>query len=162
MIDISFKGIFRDQIKIMYIIFIWMGILLFIFLSLGITNSQFLSFGPSKETIFLNIIIDTWGKWSLLSVFMFFNTLFKVFIDESVYPFISNYIQDPKCQVISYSKNSCMYICLTYYFYVNIISILSIAGSFTQIDFLLIRASADLLISYFTTREFLEDKIFEY
>lgn len=157
-----FNTVFRDHNKSVFIIYIWSFILLFLFSFLGIKDSQFITIGPSDKTIFLNIIIDTWGKWILLSIFMFFNTLFKVFIDETVYPFICNTIQDSKCKVINYSRSSCMNICLTYYFYVNIISVLSIAGSFTQIDFLLIRASADLIISYYTTKEYLEEKIFEY
>jgi hypothetical protein len=51
-----------------------------------------------------------------------------------------------------------MFICQAYYFYFNIVGMFSLFAMFIQIDFLIIRTFADILVSFFTTRKFIETK----
>lgn len=151
--------LFHDQRKSIVALYAWLGILIGLFVNIGIGDSTFLHFGPSENAEFMTIKIDTWSKWSMIAVFQFFNTFINIFVAESMFPWIQNTIQDHKNKYLPYSKSTCMWICQTYYLYGNIVSMFGLFAMFIQVDFLVIRTVADILVSYYTTSQFLKTKV---
>jgi hypothetical protein len=150
--------LFHDQRKSIIALYAWLAILIGLFVNIGIGDSTFLHFGPSENAEFMTIKIDTWSKWTIIAVFQFCNTFINIFVAESMFPWIQNTIQDHKNKYLPYSKSTCMWICQTYYFYGNIVSMFGLFAMFVQVDFLVIRTVADILVSYYTTNQFLKTK----
>ena len=71
-----------------------------------------------------------------------------------------NVIQDHKARFIPYPNSQCMVICLMHDIYTHIMSIFGMYLLFSQVDFLIIRALADLLVTFISTRWFLQGKIY--
>jgi hypothetical protein len=153
--------IFHDQRKAVMALYFWLFILLGLFFFAGVGDSDFINFGPSDTAKFMSISIDTWGKWSIIAVFQFCNTFINIFVSETMWPWIQNTIQDHKNKYLPYSKTACMWICQTYYLYGNIVSMFSLFAMFIQIDFMLIRTLADILVSFYTTNQFLKYKTYD-
>ena len=151
--------LFHDQRKSIIALYAWLAILVGLFVNIGIGDSTFLHFGPSENAEFMTIKIDTWSKWTIIAVFQFCNTFINIFVAESMFPWIQNTIQDHKNKYLPYSKSTCMWICQTYYFYGNIVSMFGLFAMFVQVDFLVIRTVADILVSYYTTSQFLKTKV---
>lgn len=150
--------LFHDQRKSIFALYAWLAILIGLFVNIGIGDSDFIHFGPSVNAKFMSITIDTWSKWTIIAVFQFCNTFINIFVAESMFPWIQNTIQDHKNKYLPYSKATCMWICQTYYLYGNIVSMFGLFAMFVQVDFLIIRTVADILVSYYTTSEFLKTK----
>jgi len=78
---------------------------------------------------------------------------------DSLSPWITNCIQDHKTKYIPFSKMQCYLVLQTWSIYVSAMSILSVALLTSQIDFLMIRLGADLLVNSVTTWKFLKHKV---
>jgi len=120
-----------------------------------------MTFGPSSHTEFMGMKIDNWSKWSLVASFSFLNTAINEYISASIYPFFLNVIQDHKASYVPYPHTHCMMICLAHDVYTHVMSIFGIYLLFSQLDFLLIRALADVLVTFMSTRWFLQNKIYD-
>jgi hypothetical protein len=139
----------------------WLVIVLSVFSHLGITNTQFMSFGPSSNTYFMGIKLDTWYAWNWVALFTFTSTAVNDFVGDSVVPWIQNTVQDHKTRYIPYSKFMCWLITQCWSFYCCAMSIFSIYLLMSQIDFLIIRAFADGLVNTYTTYKFLRGKQYD-
>jgi len=82
------------------------------------------------------------------------------FFSDALGPFFINTIQDHKTKYLPYSKLTCYVILQLWSTYCCLMSIFSIGLLMSQIDFLLIRLVADLLVNSFTTFKFLKNKEF--
>jgi hypothetical protein len=153
--------LFHDQRKAVAALYVWLAILLGLFAYVGIGDSSFMHFGPSPDAKFMSIAIDNWSRWTVIAVFQFCNTFINIFVSESMWPWIQNTIQDHKNKYLPYSKSACMWICQTYYLYGNIVSMFGLFAMFVQVDFMLIRTLADILVSYYTTNQFLRLKVYD-
>lgn len=49
--------------------------------------------GPGKDTVFMGLKIDSWGKWAALAIFSFFNTCINEFISNALDPWFLNSLQ---------------------------------------------------------------------
>ena len=82
--------------KIAFIIFLTFIIIYLVLLDEeGAFQKKFLNFGPSKETKFLNMTLDTWPK--VISVYLigFFSTLLTSYYNTVSYDFIHSFIWNP-------------------------------------------------------------------
>ena len=82
--------------KIAFIIFLTFIIIYLVLLDEeGAFQKKFLNFGPSKETKFLNMTLDTWPK--VISVYLigFFSTLLTQYYQTVSYDFIHSFIWNP-------------------------------------------------------------------
>ncbi len=82
--------------KIAFIIFLTFIIIYLILLDEeGAFQKKFLNFGPSKETKFLNMTLDTWPK--VISVYLigFFSTLLTSYYSTVSFDFIHSFIWNP-------------------------------------------------------------------
>lgn len=122
--------------------------------------SRFWLMGPNKFVVFLGLQLDTWTAWGLMATFTFTGTLIDEFISDAITPWIQNSIQDHKCKEIPYnSKAVCQVIVLIYTIYRHISALAFITMYTTQVDFLLIRLAADLVVTFYSTNLFLNQKL---
>ena len=126
--------------------------------TLDLLHSDFMTWGPSAHTRFMTVSIDTWDKWWLLSVATFANACVTEFMTDSIVPWLQNTVQDHKTLFLPYSKVTCFVISQAWCFHCNVMALFSVALIMTQIDFLLVRMAADLLVSSFTAFKFMRNK----
>lgn len=123
-----------------------------------IDNSPFLNFGPSRRTELFGVKLDSWLKWWCVAFYTFISTAIAAFASDSVIPWITNTIQDHKTQFIPYSKVTCLIIIQTFTFYGVTQSVIGLFVALTQVDFMLIRLLADVIVNHYTTFYFLKNK----
>ena len=150
--------IFDDKRLVISILFVWLSIVLGVFSHLGIWNTAFMSVGPSEETQFMNLTLNTWFRWSCVAVFTFLSTTINDFSGDAIGPWIQNTLQDHKTKYLPYSKLTCWFISQFWAVYCSIMSVFSLFVMMSQIDFLLIRAFADVLVNSYTTWKFIRNK----
>lgn len=154
-----FIQIFDDKRVITAVIGLWTLVTACVFLGIMLEDeSPFLSFGPNERTMLMGVQLDSWGKWWCVAVYTFASTGIAAFSSDAVVPWITNTIQDHKTVYIPYSKMTCLLIIQTFTVYAVIMSVIGMFVALTQIDFMLIRISADLLVNQYTTFWFLRGK----
>lgn len=153
-----FELFFEDKRYTTLLLTTWMIVSCIVFYSLGAFRIQFMTFGPSEATVFMGMPINTWSRWSCLAWFSFTNTAINVFLSNALGPWMQNTIQDHKCKTLPYSKLVCLIISQMECIYSHIMGIFSIFLFFSQIDFLLIRTAADLLVDGYSTIRFMKHK----
>jgi hypothetical protein len=153
------KLLFEDKRYTLFILIGWLFATITIFYYLGAFHIHFMTIGPSEETEFMGMKINTWSKWHCLAQFSFWNTTINEFLGSALIPWFQNTIQDHKCKFLPYSKEWCMAISLVYDAYTHIMGIFGIFLFFSQIDFLVIRMTADIVVTYFTTSTWMNNKI---
>ena len=150
--------VFDDKRIAITCLMIWLAIVLCAFQSIDLFHADFMHFGPSPNTKLMTMTIDTWNEWTLVAVARFASTCVNDFTGDSIVPWIQNTIQDHKTRYLPYSKVVCYTIVQLWAIYCNIMSIFSVSLLMSQIDFLLIRLVADLIVNTFTTFKFLRTK----
>lgn len=152
------KLFFHEKKFTVCLLFVWMLVTCTIFSFLGAFHSQFMTFGPSEGTLFMAMKINTWPKWYALATFSMLNTSINEFIASSLVPWFTNTIQDQKTKYLDYSKATCVYVSVVFDIYSHVMGIFSLYLMFSQIDFLLIRMIADIIVTVFTTIEWIKNK----
>lgn len=158
MLSHAVNAMFEDKRLTTVIVVMWLCTVLVTFWSMGVMESHFVSFGPSDETFFMGICLNTWSKWSLVAVFTFVSTAINDFVGDALVPFITNAIQDHKTLYLPYSKFTCWAITQILSVYGCTMSIFSIHLLLSQLDFMLIRMVADSLVNLYTTYRFMKFK----
>jgi hypothetical protein len=115
--------------------------------------------GPNKRTVLFGVLLDSWFKWWAVAVYTFMSTSIAAFSSDSIEPFITNTIQDHKTMYIPYSKYTCLFIIQVWTTYAVIMGTIGLFVALTQVDFLLIRLVADLIVNHVTTAYFLRSKV---
>lgn len=151
---------FDDKRVITVFLMIWLSIVLIVFKDIGLLDTKFMTLGPSDSTVFMGVTLNTWYKWGLVASFTFINTSVNDFVSDALSPWILNTITDHKTRFIPYSKFVCLMITQTWSIYCNIMSVFGIFLAMSQIDFVLIRMVADLMVNAYTTTKFMRNKTF--
>lgn len=152
--------IFDDKRLVVVFLTCWLTLVLVIFKDLGLMNTRFMTLGPSDATIFMGVTLNSWYKWGLVAAFTFINTAVNDFMSDAISPWILNTISDHKSRFIPYPKWMCLGITQAWSCYCNIMSVFSIFLAMSQIDFVLIRMFADLVVNAYTTTKFIRNKTF--
>jgi hypothetical protein len=121
-------------------------------------HSKFLMLGPNDANQLLGVKMDTWFKWWVTAIYTFLSTAIAAFAGDALCPFFSNVIEDHKTKHIPYSKFTCLLIVQCFTIYGVIMSVIGMFVALTQVDFMLIRIAADLLVNSHTTYYFLRGK----
>ena len=150
--------IFDDKRKSIAVLICWLIIVLFAFKSIGLFTTDFMRFGPSETTKIMTLTINDWHEWWMVATASFLSTCMNDFFSDALGPFFINTIQDHKTRYLPYSKTTCYIILQLWSTYCCLMSIFSIGLLMSQIDFLLIRLLADLIVNSFTTFKFLKNK----
>lgn len=155
-----FLWIFEDKRILTLLVMIWTVISSLFFLHIMIIdNSKFLSFGPNENTKLMGVVLDSWFKWWVVAFYTFISTLVAAFSSDAIVPWITNTVQDHKTIYIPYSKMTCLVIIQCFTIYAVIMSVIGMFVALTQIDFMIIRILADLIVNHFTTFWFLRGKV---
>lgn len=158
MLQRAVKTLFHDKRMTTILLVSWMTVTCTIFNHLGAFSDNFMTFGPSENTVFMAMKIDTWDKWYALASFSMMNTMINEFIGSALEPWFTNTIQDQKTRYLDHSKTECVMISLIYDVYRHVMSIFGLYLMFSQVDFLLIRTVADVVVTFFTTIEWMKNK----
>lgn len=151
-------ALFDDKRVITVFLVVWLATVIALFEELGLMNTQFMTLGPSQNTVFMGVVLNTWYKWGLVAGFTFVNTAVNDFMSDALSPWILNTITDHKTRYIPYSKFICVMITQIWSLYCNVMSVFAIFLAMSQIDFVIIRTAADLLVNMYTTTKFLRNK----
>jgi len=152
-------AIFDDKRVLAVLIAEWTCTICIIFICIMIDDaSPFLSFGPNPQTVLFGFKLDTWTNWSCVALYTFVSTCIADFTSDSVGPWITNTIQDHKNAYLPYQKWTCVCIVQTFSMYAIIMGTIHLFVALSQIDFMLLRMFADLLVNYYTTRRFMQFK----
>jgi len=121
-------------------------------------GSNFLTLGPNAANQLLGVKMDTWFKWWVTAIYTFVSTAVAAFSSDALCPFFSNVIEDHKTQYIPYSKFKCLLMVQCFTIYGVIMSVIGMFVALTQVDFMIIRIVADLVVNSHTTYYFLRNK----
>lgn len=152
--------LFDDKRIVAVTLLCWLVAVLAVFKDIGLLDSKFMTFGPSNDTVFMGMVLNTWYRWGLVAGFTFVNTSINDFMSDALSPWILNTISDHKTRYVPYRKWVCLAITQMWSIYCNIMSVFSIFLAMSQIDFVLIRMSADLFVGTYTTTKFMREKTF--
>ena len=153
--------LFDDKRLGITFLMLWLCIVMCVFYDLGLFNGQYMCLGPSANTQFMHITLDTYYKWGMVAAFTAVNTMINDFMSDSISPWLLNTITDHKTKYIPYSKGTCLAISQLWSLYCGIMGIAGIMISLTQVDFVIIRLICDLLVSFYTNYKFMKDKVYD-
>ena len=151
--------IFDDKRIAVCFLMLWLVIVVTVFKDIGLLDTKFMNFGPSASTVFMGMVLDTWYKWSLVAAFTFVNTSINDFMSDAISPWILNTITDHKTKFLPYSKTTCICISQLWSVYCNVMSVFGLFLAMTQVDFVMIRMSADLTVNFYTNMRFMRNKV---
>ena len=153
------QKLFDDKRVVTMLILVWTVVSSAVFCAIMLEDhSPFLNFGPSERTVLFGVKLDTWGVWWCVAIYTFVSTAVAAYASDSIVPWITNTVQDHKTQYIPYSKFTCLCIIQIFTCYAVIMSVIGLFVALSQVDFMLIRLVADLMVNHFTTYFFLRGK----
>jgi len=151
--------VFDDKrIAVMFLI-VWLIIVIVVFKDIGLLDTKFMSWGPSDKTVFMGMVLDSWYKWGMVAIFTFVNTSINDFMSDAISPWLLNTITDHKTKFLPYSKGTCLVISQMWSVYCNVMSVFGLFLAMTQVDFVMIRMAADLMVNCYTNLRFMRNKI---
>ena len=152
-------ALFDDKRVLCICIATWTLCVTIIFVCIMIDdNSPFLSLGPNDRTVLFGSKVDTWTKWGCIALYTFVATCIADFTSDSVGPFVTNTIQDHKNLYLPYSKTTCVLIVQVFAVYAIVMNTIGLFVALSQVDFMMIRMSADLMVNYYTCHRFMRYK----
>lgn len=150
--------IFDDKRLAVSMLMMWLIIVMSIFKDIGLLDTSFMTFGPTETAKFMGVVLDTWYKWGMVAGFTLVNTSVNDFMSDAISPWILNTITDHKSKYIPYPKYICLGISQLWSIYCNLMSVFGMFLAMTQIDFVLIRMLADLIVNTYTNLKFMRFK----
>lgn len=144
---------------------VWICLVLYVGIKLKIFTKENIRIGPPKKgekpIQFFGKQIKTWKEIKLVMLYSFMNQLIISYSGSIIDPWMTNIVQDPKSNVLNMSKQNVMIINNID----NVISwinyIISLAMIFTmQFQFIIPKFAASLLVSNFTTWNYIKNKTF--
>jgi len=151
--------IFDDKRVASTVLMVWLVAVLIVFKDIGLLETGYMGFGPSEQTKFMGVVLDTWYKWGMVAMFTFVNTCMNDFMSDAISPWILNTITDHKTRFLPYSKWTCLLVSQLWAIYCNIMSVFGMMIALSQIDFVLIRMSGDLIVNTYTNLKFMQHKV---
>ena len=100
--------IFDDKRIAVFVLLSWLLLVLGVFKTMGLFDTRFMTFGPSPDTLFMGVALDSWDRWWLVAVFTFLNSSVNDFMSDALSTWILNTITDHKNQYLPYSKAQCL------------------------------------------------------
>jgi len=135
---------------------VWLVTVVSVFSGMGFLN-RYIAFGPNSELTFLNVVIDTWEKWTILIIYTLASNVVQIYTSDVIYPWIVTQVQNIKTPLI-YSKGGTISMVLFYNFSVTFGSFIGIYIVFTQADFMIATIIAQLITNAITTCIYIKKK----
>lgn len=151
--------VFEDKRIAAAILLVWLCIVFGVFKELGMLDSPYMNLGPSPRTVFMTVVLDTWGRWGLVACFTFVNTCMNDFFNDAISPWLLNTVIDHKARYLNYPKLVCLSISQIWSVYCAAMNVLALMVALSQIDFVLIKLLADLCVNTYTNTKFMQHKV---
>jgi hypothetical protein len=152
-------NLFDNKLLICGLLLLWTVISSSVFCVIMIQDgSNFLMISPNSRNQLFGVKMDTWFKWWVTAIYTFVSTAIAAFASDSLCPFFTNAIEDHKTKHIPYSKFTCLMMVQVFTIYGVIMSVIGMFVALTQVDFMFIRITADLIVNAHTTYYFLRGK----
>lgn len=151
--------VFDDKRIAVAFLMVWLVVVVTVFKDIGLLDTKFMSCGPSDKTVFMGMVLDTWYKWGMVAGFTFVNTSINDFMSDAISPWLLNTITDHKTKFLPYTKTTCLFISQLWSIYCNVMSVFGLFLAMTQVDFVMIRMAADLLVNCYTNLRFMRNKV---
>ena len=158
-ISVCMDRLFDDKRMAVCILMIWLLVVVFVFKDIGLLDTKFMNWGPSANTVFMGMVLDSWYKWSMVACFTLVNTSINDFMSDAISPWILNTITDHKTRYLPYTKCTCLAISQLWSIYCNVMSVFGLFLAMTQVDFVMIRMVADLTVNVYTNLRFMKNKV---
>jgi len=124
-------------------------------------KSPYMTFGPNDNLNIMGFNIDTWYKWTILSIVLIITSMFDVLANEFGMPYVSFRIYNPDCKIIDdINPLELQLLANTIYALSSIKDVFYIIISVTQIDLALIKVIAGELLAIYTVRIMINEKTF--
>lgn len=151
--------LFDNKMQLCCALMLWTLLSSSVFIFIMVQDgSTFLTIGPNPHNELLGVKMDTWFKWWVTAIYTFISTAVAAFSSDALCPFFSNVIEDHKTKYIPYTKFHCLMMVQCFTIYGVIMSVIGMFVALTQVDFMLIRIAADLMVNSHTTFYFLRGK----
>lgn len=154
-------GVFEDKRIASMLLLTWLCTVVAVFKQLGMFDSAYMNLGPSPKTVFMTVVLDTWYRWGLVAWFTFINTCMNDFFSDAISPWLLNTVIDHKARYLNYPKPVCLLISQVWSIYCAVMGVLGLMVALSQIDFVLIRLLADLLVNTYTNLKFMQHKTYD-
>ena len=151
--------VFDDKRMAVCFLMVWLLVVVIVFKDIGLLDTKFMNWGPSPNTVFMGMVLDSWYKWTLVACFTLVNTSINDFMSDAISPWILNTITDHKTKYLPYSKITCLAISQLWSVYCNVMSVFGLFLAMTQVDFVMIRMVADLTVNVYTNLRFMKNKV---
>lgn len=125
-------------------------------------SSTYFRFGPSEDLIVISVLINTWGKWIGLQLFIGVIKSCDVLVNELGSPILGFRIYNPDKKIINdFTKNELNFLANAMWFTNSFRSVLMVVVNITQFDIALSGMIMSEMISIFTVRHLLNAKKFD-
>jgi hypothetical protein len=122
--------------------------------------SEYFKWGPPVK-IFGKIIVSQLEFYVFLFIF-FFNEIIIALLDEIVYPWVVNCVQDPKSVDMYYSPKTALRLVVLNSIYSSLNLLFIITGSFSQISFFAASLCGSTLVVYITNKRYIKNRMYGY
>jgi hypothetical protein len=119
-------------------------------------DNSFFSWGPPVK--FFNREIDTQTAFYSIHIIIFLHQLINNWVNDVVYPWIINSIQDPKNQKMEYNKRVSLLILNLFNIYSEIDVIFILMGFNSQISFVITIILANIISSTYINNKYINVK----
>jgi len=150
--------LFDDKRVAVAVLMVWLVTVMCLFKDIGLLDTSFMLFGPSPTAKFMGVVLDNWYKWGMVAGFTMINTSINDFMSDAISPWLLNTITDHKSKYIPYPKYICLLISQLWSVYCNMMNVFGMFLAMTQIDFVVIRIAADLMVNTYTNLKFMRFK----
>ena len=96
----------------------------------------------------------------MLALYCFVDTLVKTFGHDSIVPWLTHTLSDPKCRTLPYRRSVCLAVMEVYFAYVHVSGMFKFFLSLTQFDFVLINMLADMSMKIYSYSSYMESKAY--
>lgn len=125
-------------------------------------QAKYIKFGPSDSLSLLGVKINTWNKYIFVCGLMALIKVLEVIINEIGNPILNFNIYNPdKKVIIEFTKNELHIMASIMAMISSIRNVFMVIVSITQIDLALIMAVVSEIVSIFTVRLLLNEKVFK-
>lgn len=140
------------------VVSLWMLVVAGLMVLSGFIDSTFFRFGPSPNIYFFKIAIDSWFKWSVLSGYVICNQIFTSYGLQTITPWEFNMVQNRQVARVGMPDWQALSVMEIWYVYMWLGRVVGIQILLTQIDFLLMILSVDLITTFVVNKRYLNEK----
>lgn len=134
----------------------WLLLFMIVFLAIGGHHgNRLLHFGPSELLYFFTVHINTWARWFWLTVFLVADAVVQAWSANIMTPWLTNSVYAQSADggvsyLVDYRHGTTLLVVTVYQLWASTRQFLPFYLAFTQLDLLVVRIVAEVLVSAIT------------